>query len=256
VSMRTPFATLEGKAAVVTGSARGIGRQIATTLLGVGMSVVLLDRDGDELAGTADELASLGQVTPIVADMNAAGSAAQVDSALRQLPQLAVWVNNAGGVSHQAAEEVDIAEFEATLRNNTSSALLGCQAAFRTMTGNGDRAIINISSGVVNKVLPQRLSYATSKAALETVTRYAAQEWGHRGIRVNAISPGYIETRLTQWPSDDPRQIAKQKTAESLALRRTGTVEDIAHAVLFLPSPLSAYVTGHVLFVDGGFHLA
>ena len=87
------------------------------------------------------------------------------------------------------------------------------------------------------------------------MTRYAAQEWGPRGIRVNAISPGYIDTRLTQWADDDPRMIAKRATLGALALPRTGTVDDIAHTVLYLSSPLASYVTGQVVLVDGGWHL-
>ena len=255
-----PFAALAGATAVVTGAARGIGYEIAVTLQQVGMTVVVVDRDAAELAVAAKELSGRGTaVVPVVAELTQPDGLAEVEAGLADLPALRVWVNNAGVVSHQAAEDVDPAEFERVLRNNTATALLGCQTAFRYMRREDatvDRAIVNLSSMLAEKALPDRLSYATSKSALQTVTRYAAQEWGRYGIRVNAVSPGYVDTRLTQWAADDPRQIAKQQAISTLALRRAGTVADIASAVLFLASPLAAYVTGTVLQVDGGWHLA
>lgn len=254
-STRDPFAELAGLTAVVTGSARGIGLRIAARLQEVGMCAVLLDRDADELDRAAAELAGTGRAVPVAADLGTDDGLAGLAATLGGLPPLAVWVNNAGVVSHQAAEDVDVDVFEQVLRDNTSSALRGCQAAYRAMPADGPRAIVNISSLVVDKVLPLRLSYAASKAAIESVTRYAAQEWGPRGIRVNAISPGYIETRLTRWPAGDPREVAKQQTLRSLALPRAGTVDDIADTVLYLSSSLSSYVTGHVVRVDGGWHL-
>ena len=254
-----PFASLAGATAVVTGAARGSGLQIASTLQSVGMAAVLVDRDGAELDRAVELLAQSGHVAGLAADLSVTGDGglAGIGGVLAGLPPLAVWVNNAGVVSHQAAEHVDVDEFERVIRDNTASALRGCQMAFERMrAGSGDRAIVNITSLVVDKVLPDRLSYAASKAALQSVTRYAAQEWGRHGIRVNAISPGYVDTRLTQWADDDPRAHAKRQTLGTIALRRAGSVDDIANAVLFLCSPLSAYVTGHILQVDGGWHLS
>jgi NAD(P)-dependent dehydrogenase (short-subunit alcohol dehydrogenase family) len=124
------------------------------------------------------------------------------------------------------------------------------------MQHDGPRAIVTITSLVVDKTVQDRLSYAASKAALVSATRYAAAEWGASGIRVNAVSPGYIDTRLTDWPADDPRQVAKQKSLQEIPLARFGQPEDVAAAVLFLASPLAAYVTGVTLFVDGGWSLA
>lgn len=258
-STPSPFAAMAGMTAVVTGAARGIGYQIATTLQEVGMTVVLVDRDGDELERTAKDLSGRGTVVPVLADLAEEDGFAGVEAELPALPPLRVWVNNAGVVSHQAAADVDLTEFERVLRGNTATALRGCQVAFRAMRGEDssvDRAIVNISSLLADKALADRLSYATSKSALQTVTRYAAQEWGPHGIRVNAVSPGYVDTRLTRWAEDDPRMVAKRQAVSTLALRRAGTVADIAGAVLFLASPLAAYVTGTVLRVDGGWHLA
>ncbi|TDV56443.1 SDR family NAD(P)-dependent oxidoreductase [Actinophytocola oryzae] len=254
----TPFAALKGNTAVVTGAARGIGFQIATTLQGAGMTLLLVDRDGDELDRAVKDLGEGGPVVPVVAELTAPDGFAGVESALGTVPPLRVWVNNAGVVSHQDVADVDMAEFERVLRVNAETALRGCQVAYRAMREetDADRAIVNLSSLLADKALPQRLSYATSKTAVETITHYAAQEWGRFGIRVNAVSPGYVDTRLTAWPADDPRQVAKQEAVSTLALRRAGSVEDIANAVLFLASPMAAYVTGTVLRVDGGWHLA
>jgi 3-oxoacyl-[acyl-carrier protein] reductase len=257
--LREPFASLEGRTAVVTGGARGIGLQIAVSLRSVGMSLLLIDRDGDELGRAVKAVPAedgTGEVAGVTADLGADDLAA-VETALDGLAPVAVWVNNAGGVSHQAAEDTDPATFEGLFRNNVVSALRGGQVAYRRMTADGATggAIVNITSLVTEKVLPERLSYSTSKAALGNVTRHMAQEWGPHGIRVNAVSPGYIDSRLTQWPDDDPRQISKLATMGTLALRRLGQASDIADTVLYLVSPLASYVTGQTIFVDGGWHL-
>jgi NAD(P)-dependent dehydrogenase (short-subunit alcohol dehydrogenase family) len=112
-----------------------------------------------------------------------------------------------------------------------------------------------VCSLTTERVLPDRLSYATSKAALESITRYSASEWGVHGIRVNAVSPGYIETRQTQWAPDDPRALAKQRAIAELPLRRAGQPSDIARTVLYLASSLASYVTGQTIFVGGGWDL-
>jgi 3-oxoacyl-[acyl-carrier protein] reductase len=257
--LREPFASLGGHTAVVTGGARGIGLQIASALRQIDMSILIFDLDGDALDRAVTELANdegPGEVAGVTADLGTADMAV-IDGGLNGMPPLAVWVNNAGGVSHQAAQDTDPATFERLFRNNVVSALRGGQVAYRRMTAEGATggAIVNITSLVTEKVMPERLSYSTSKAALGNVTRHMAQEWGPKGIRVNAVSPGYIDSRLTQWADDDPRQISKLQTVNSLALRRLGQASDIAQTVLYLVSPLASYVTGQTIFVDGGWHL-
>ncbi|MBM9468742.1 SDR family NAD(P)-dependent oxidoreductase [Nakamurella leprariae] len=253
-----PFAAMAGSTAVVTGAARGLGLEIARTLQSAaGMAILLVDRDAAELDRAVTELATAGTVAGVATSLSTDDCRAPIERALSELPPVSVWVNNAGRVSHQGAEDVDLDVFEEVFRDNTSSALRGSQLAYRAMRSH-DRggAIVNITSLVTEKALPQRLSYSTSKAGLENVTRACAQEWGPCGIRVNAVSPGYIETRLTQWAEDDPRAVAKQQTLSQLALRRAGSPEDIATTVLYLASPLAGYVTGQTVFVDGGWHLS
>jgi NAD(P)-dependent dehydrogenase (short-subunit alcohol dehydrogenase family) len=254
VSLRTPFEALAGTTAVVTGAARGIGLEIARSFADLGQTVVLADLDAVELHAAAAALPD-GLGIPVIADLTSDEGHRAIDAALAGRPPLTVWVNNAGTVSHQAVEVVDQVTFERVLRNNAWSAIRGAQTAFAHMQHDGDRAIVNITSLVIEKAVPERLSYATSKAALANATRYAAAEWGPRGIRVNAVSPGYIDTRLTAWPADDPRQVAKQQSLRSIPLARFGQPEDVAQAVIFLASPLAAYITGVTLFVDGGWSL-
>lgn len=261
MSLTQPYAAMAGGTAVVTGAARGIGLAIASTFRQVGMNVVVVDRDATALEeGLAElrEQAGDGLVGGVCTSLSTDECLTPIAAALAELPRVGVWVNNAGRVSHEDAEHVDLDTFEEVMRDNTVSALRGSQIAFRAMTGESGEggAVVNITSLVTEKALPQRLSYATSKAALENVTRYCAQEWGPRGVRVNAVSPGYIDTRLTQWPEDDPRSAAKRESVSRLALPRSGTVTDIAAVVLFLASPQAAYVTGQTVFVDGGWHLA
>ncbi|MEO7234621.1 MAG: SDR family oxidoreductase [Lapillicoccus sp.] len=256
-----PFATMAGSTAVVTGGARGIGLAVAARFRAVGMGVLVIDRDPAALEeGLAELIGQPGDepVRGVCTSLSTDACLDPVAAALAEVPRLGVWVNNAGRVSHEAAEDVDLATFEEVMRDNTVSALRGSQIAFRAMTAGSapGGAVVNMTSMVARKALPQRLSYATSKAALENVTRYCAQEWGPRAVRVNAVSPGYVDTRLTQWAEDDPRTAAKRESVGRLALPRSGTVDDIAAVVLFLASPQAAYVTGQTVFVDGGWHLA
>ncbi len=253
--LRDPFASLRGGSAVVTGAARGIGFEIAESLLSVGMTVVLLDRDAGALQTAGETLREAGPTASVVCDLSSDVDLPRASEALRTLPPLRLWVNNAGVVRHHRAEELDIAAFETMMRDNASSALRGSQLAYRHMVASDGGAIVNVASIAVDKVLPDRLAYAASKSAVISISRYAAQEWGPSGIRVNVVCPGYISTRLTQWRADDPKEIAKQETVARLAARRVGQPSDIARAVLFLGSDLASYVNGDVLYVDGGWHL-
>lgn len=257
MDLTTPFATMSGSTAVVTGAARGIGLAITQTLCDVGMTVVMIDRDAEELERTVSCLNDEHKVLGVATSLSLPDCREPIERALADLAPVTVWVNNAGRVSHQDARDVDLDLFEEVMRDNASSALRGSQIAFDAMTAGAEPggAIVNITSLVTEKALPQRLSYSTSKAALENITRYCAQEWGSRGVRVNAVSPGYIDTRLTQWADDDPRAAAKRSTLAGLALPRAGSTDEIANTVLYLASPLASYVTGQTVFVDGGWHL-
>lgn len=251
--MTDPFASLSGRTAVVTGGAQGIGRAITERLADVGMHVLIVDRDVDALESAQAELADRN-VYGAVADIAVAEDWSGVEAALDGLPPLRAWVNNAGVVSHQRAEDVDLVEFERVMRINAAAVLRGAQVARRRLEP--PAAIVNVGSMAADRALGDRLSYASSKSAVGTMTRYMAQEWGPLGIRVNAIWPGYIDTRLTTgWADDDPRQQDRQATVAGLALRRAGRPEEVADGVLFLCSDLATYVAGDVLYIDGGWHL-
>jgi NAD(P)-dependent dehydrogenase (short-subunit alcohol dehydrogenase family) len=175
VDLRFPFDDLRGKTAVVTGSARGIGLSTAHALADVGMTVLLVDRDEQELAQAVKGFPDQSRFAAVAADLASDAATPDLTEALRNLPPLAVWVNNAGRTSHQAAAEVDLSEFERVIRDNTTSALRCSQVAYRGFrTANAGGAIVNVCSLTTERVLPDRLSYATSKAALESITRYSA----------------------------------------------------------------------------------
>lgn len=255
LDVQNPLAELAETTAVVTGGARGIGYAIAETLLRIQCTVVIVDRDREALDEGVAELAKIGAIVGVVANMSTDDGPLAIERALDSLPRLSVWVNNAGVVNHQAAEVSDPTTFERIMRDNAASVLRGAQAAFRCMQPNGRGSIVNIASLAVDKVQPNRLTYAATKSAVISMTRYMAQEWGPFGIRVNAVSPGYIETRLTTWAPDDPREIAKGETVATIAARRVGQPAEVASAVLFLASELASYVSGEILHVDGGWHL-
>ncbi|GAB4071458.1 3-oxoacyl-ACP reductase FabG [Angustibacter speluncae] len=256
MSVRDPFATLRGTTGVVTGSARGIGLEIARALREAGLVVVLADLDAAELEVAAADLGTGGErVVPVACDLTTEDGHAALDAALDGLPPLSSWVNNAGVVSHQLTQDVDQDTFERVLRTNAWAPLRGSRTAFAHMQHDGPRAVVNVTSLVLDKTVPERTTYAASKAALASLTRYAAADWGSHGIRVNAVAPGYIDTRLTAWAEDDPRYAAKQRSLAQIPLGRFGQPQDVAHAVLLLLSPLAAYVTGETLFVDGGWAL-
>lgn len=243
---------------MVTGAARGIGLTITQALHRVGMSVLLVDRDAAELSIAVTSLAGgSSRVASVAGTMSTDECLPAINTELAAMPPLGVWVNNAGRVSHVAAEDADLAHFEEVLRDNASSVLRGSQLAFRQMTCHGaGGAIVNVGSLVTQKILPERIAYATSKAAVANLTRYCAQEWGPHGIRVNAVSPGYVDSRLTAWAEDDPRAVARRAVVDGLPLRRGGTSDDVARTVLYLASPLAAYVTGETVLLDGGWHLS
>lgn len=260
MSVRDPFATLQGTTGVVTGAARGIGLEIARALHEAGLVVVLADLDAAELEVAVADLraaarAGGGSVVPVACDLTTEDGHAALAAALEGLPPLSSWVNNAGVVSHQLTQDVDQDTFERVLRTNAWAPLRGSRTAFAHMQHDGPRAVVNVTSLVLDKTVPERTTYAASKAALASLTRYAAADWGPHGIRVNAVAPGYIDTRLTAWAEDDPRYAAKQRSLAQIPLGRFGQPQDVAHAVLLLLSPLAAYVTGETLFVDGGWAL-
>lgn len=236
---------LEGKRAIITGAAQGIGKAIAERFAGEGATLLLADIDA---AGVQAVARSLGQRMKVTNVARKSEVDALFELAGEMWGGLDVLVNNAG-VTH-AAELLDLTEedFDRVLAINLKSALFGTQRAARLMTAGG--SIINMSS--VNAVLgiPTQIPYAVSKGGLRQLTNVSALSLAPRGIRVNAIGPGTIMTDLA-------RSIMTDKTVEQRMLSRTplgrfGSPEEVAAIAVFLACEDSSYVTGQTIYPDGG----
>lgn len=232
---------LTGKVAVVTGAAGGIGQAIVATLRRHGATVI-----GTDLRRPAepDPDFRLLDVSNTEAIQAVAAEVAGTYGGLH------IWVNNAGMLQRVDAREITEAAWERSLHVNLRSTVFGCQAAAKEMARHGGGAIVNLSSYAGLKARPNCIDYAAAKAGVDHATKCLAVEFGGLGIRVNCIAPGYIDTPMSGWMHADPAL-----RAEYLAktpLRRLGRPEEIAMGVLYLASPMSSFVTGHTLVIDGG----
>ncbi|MFD4674948.1 SDR family NAD(P)-dependent oxidoreductase [Lentzea sp. NPDC058450] len=240
---------LDGKVAIVTGASSGLGVAFAKGLAEAGADVVLAARRADRLKETAALVEATGQRALVVqADISQPDDCREVARQAAEFGTVGVLVNNAGvGTAVPASRETP-EQFLSVMDVNLNGAYWMAQAAAAVMKSGG--SIINISSvlGLVTGGIPQA-AYSASKAGLLGLTRDLAQQWtGRKGIRVNAICPGFFESEMTeQYP---PGYLEKMQAA--LPSGRIGDPEELAAAVLFLASPAGGYVTGETLVVDGG----
>jgi NAD(P)-dependent dehydrogenase (short-subunit alcohol dehydrogenase family) len=240
---------LDGKVAIVTGASSGLGVAFAKGLAEAGADVVLAARRADKLKETAALVEAAGRRALVVqADVSQPDDCREVARAAAEFGTVAVLVNNAGVASAVPASRETPEQFLSVMDVNLNGAYWMAQAAAAVMTSGG--SIINISSvlGLVTGGIPQA-AYSASKAGLLGLTRDLAQQWtGRKGIRVNAICPGFFSSEMTdQYPPGYLETI--QATLPS---GRIGDPEELAAAVLFLASPAGGYVTGETLVVDGG----
>jgi 3-oxoacyl-[acyl-carrier protein] reductase len=241
----------EGKVAVVTGGRRGIGRAIAALLAGRGADVVIADRQADEAQTTAQEIAAATGRRAIGLSVDVAdnSSAAQmIDQSIAALGRVDILVNNAGVTRDTLIMRMDETDWDFVLDINLKGAWNCCKAVVRPMMKQRYGRIVNISS--VSGLAGQagQTNYSASKAGLIGLTKALAREVASRGITVNAVAPGFIPTALT---NDLPQEL-KEGMMKLIPLGRWGEPEEIASAVAFLASDEAAYITGHVLSVDGG----
>ena len=241
---------LEGKVAVVTGAARGIGKAIAVKFASEGASVAFTDLAIDQNAeATLKELRSYGVKCEAYAS-NAADfkdTAAVVDRIVEDFGQIDVLVNNAGITRDGAMKRMTEEQWDLVINVNLKSAFNFIHAVTPVMIKQKGGSIINMSSVVGVSGNANQSNYSASKAGMIGLAKSVAKELGARDIRANAIAPGFIITEMTGALSEE----IKAKWAEQIPLRRGGTPEDVANAALFLASDLSSYVSGQVINVCG-----
>lgn len=243
--------SLKGRTAVVTGGSRGIGRAICLELAGQGANVAFSYAGNEEAAReTLTQLEALGvQARALqgnVADAQAAKALS--DLAVKELGGLDILVNNAGITRDGLAMTMKEEDFDAVVETNLKGAFLCVKAAIRPMMKARYGRIVNLTSVVALRGNPGQANYCASKAGLIGMTKSLAKELGSRGITVNAVAPGFIDTDMTAALPEG----AKQAMLSTIPLGRPGRPEDVARAVAFLASDQGAYITGQVLSVDGG----
>ena len=243
--------SMKGRTAIVTGGSRGIGRAICLELARRGANVVF-SYAGNTVAAedTLAQLQALGiKVIALQGDVTDAQAAkALVDTAVKEMGSLDILVNNAGITRDGLAMTLKEEDFDAVVATNLKGAFLCAKAAARPMMRARYGRIVNLTSVVALRGNPGQVNYCASKAGLIGMTKSLARELGSRGITVNAVAPGYIQTDMTA----DMPDAAKEAMLASVPLSRSGKPEDVARAVAFLAGDEAAYITGQVLQVDGG----
>jgi gluconate 5-dehydrogenase len=250
--MTSPF-DLTGRRALVTGSSRGIGLAIARSLLAAGAHVVVHGRTGAGVEATAAVLAEefdADVVGTAVFDVTDEQSVIEGVAEIEAGGLLDILVNNAGVQHREPMLDVSVADWDRVIRADLTSAFLVGRTVARSMIARGSGAIVNICSVQTELARPTIGAYTAAKGGLRNLTKAMTAEWAGSGVRVNGVAPGYIRTELTQALVDDP-------AFNAWVLGRTpagrwGEPEDIGGAVVWLSSDASRFVTGQVVFVDGG----
>ena len=243
---------LTDKVAIVTGSARGIGREIALKLAEVGADVVVNDIEAatESLESVVKEIKALNrQSLAVTADVSSSEDVNRlIETAVKEFGKIDILVNNAGVTRDQLLMKMTDEEWDTVINIDLKSAFLCTRAVIRHMLRQRSGRIISIASVVGMVGNAGQANYASAKAGVIGLTKSIAKEVGSRGITANAIAPGYIQTKMTEQLNDDQRQ----EMLKHIPLASLGTPRDVAEAVAFLASEEARYITGHVLNVDGG----
>lgn len=245
---------LAGRTALVTGGSRGIGKSIVETLAGEGARVAFVYQSSSEAAEQlVKELGEREQEgVAFQADVKKQADADRVvESVLEKWDKLDILVNNAGVIRDNLLATMSGEQWQEVIDTNLSSVFNFCHAVTRPMMSARYGRIVNLSSVAAEFGNPGQSNYAASKGGIEGFTRCIASELARRGITVNAVAPGFIETDMTE----AVRNAAGDQIKKSIPARRLGLPTDIANAVLFLASEEASYITGHILTVDGGLTL-
>lgn len=246
--------SLEGKVAIVTGASRGIGRAIADRLARAGADVAVVDMDVSRAQETVSAVTGHGR-RAVVIKANVAEWAdvkAMTDQVVAELGRIDILVNNAGITRDGLLLRMKEEDWNAVLDVNLKGTFHCTKAVLPAMTKQGGGAMVNIASVVGVMGNAGQANYAASKAAVIGFTKTVAREYASRGITVNAVAPGFIETAMTEKLSGGVRDALLKQ----IPLGRLGSPADVAGAVRFLVSPAARYITGHVLHVNGGMLMA
>jgi len=251
--MKDKLFSVAGQVVLVSGGTRGIGKAIARGFAERGARVVITGRNQESAEAAAQEITSDGEpVRPMVCDVADSRAVAKlVDRCVSDFGRIDTLVNSAGVNQRKPAAEVTEEEYDFVVGVNLKGAVLLCQAVGKQMIRQGKGSQINIGSLTTHRPLKNLLPYAVSKAGVGQLTRLLALEWGSKGVRVNGIAPGFILTDLSRklWSDERMKSWVDSNTPQG----RLGQPEDMIGTAVFLASEASAFMTGQMLYVDGGF---
>ena len=238
---------------MVTGGARGIGRAIAEGLARRGAHVVVADINADEARETASALTPFGvKAMGMRLDVSNSEEVKKIFGEMRkEFSRIDILVNNAGITRDGLVLRMKEEDWDSVIAVNLKSVFLCSKEAIKDMSQQRYGRIVSISSVAAFVGNPGQANYGASKAGIVGLTKTLAKEYASRGITVNAVAPGFIQTVMT----DVLPEKVKEEVKKQVPLARFGTVEDVAHAVIFLASPDSGYITGHVIHVNGGMYM-
>jgi len=244
---------LDGKVALVTGASRGIGRAIALALAEAGADVALASRTADSLETVAAQLRALGRRALVLPTdvTDRAQIARMVGRTLAELGRLDILVPAAGIPNRKPTVDLTEEDYDRVFDTNIKGVLFSCAEAGRHFLAQGSGCVVNICSLTTTIGLPGRALYGSTKGAVGQLTKSLAVEWAPRGVRVNAIAPGWIVTELSRAALADPA--VRQRILDRTPLGRLGEPDDLTGTVVFLASEASAFLTGQIINVDGGY---
>ncbi len=243
-----------GKNVLITGASKGIGKAIARVLAGYGLKVWINYRSNPSLADELkDELEKDGLKAAVIG-FDASDEKAFINGIKAIIEcdgELSYLVNNAGITHDKLAIRMKLEDFESVIKTNLNSAFIGCREALKVMSKKRFGSVVNISSIVSESGNVGQVNYSASKGAMNSMTKSFALEGSARGVRFNAITPGFIATDMTEKLSEE----VKKSYTDKIPLKRFGDPKDVAEAVAFLLSDNSSYITGEILKVNGGMYM-